>query len=216
MPNPRIETRAQKQRRRRKSLKATETSVGRRNEEESPSRLDEMIDRLKAKHPWSEASIEASTERGAYVSGYVRGQPIEAVIARKLGGELVLRHSVKGQADIEKLVCAGLPLAAFESMRRSGRFTPEELQEVIPRRTLRHRRDRGERLKADESDKAVRLLRIQTLADQVFGDTGKADKWLRRPMAAFDGKKPIQLAVTEAGVRVVEAHLDKIAWGAAA
>jgi len=62
----------------------------------------------------------------------------------------------------------------------------------------------------------VRLLRIQTLAEDTFGDRDKASRWLRRPLAALDGETPLDVAQTETGARVIETVLAKIAWGAAA
>lgn len=141
---------------------------------------------------------------------------IETVIARKLGGKRVLGRTVRSAADIERLVRAGLPVAAFKVIEDSRRFSARELSAVIPARTLRHRGERRQPLNQEESDRAVRLLRVQTLAEQTLGNDEKADKWLRRPLAALDGEKPIGLATTEAGARVVESLLEKIAWGAAA
>ena len=73
---------------------------------------------------------------------------------------------------------------------------------VIPQRTWRHR--------------AVRLLRIQTLAEETFGSKEKADLWLQRTLAELGGETPLVVARTETGARVIETILGKIAWGAAA
>jgi putative toxin-antitoxin system antitoxin component (TIGR02293 family) len=69
---------------------------------------------------------------------------------------------------------------------------------------------------ADESDGSARLPRIQTIAEQVFGVEGKADIWLRQPLAELSGETPAAVARTEAGARRIETILGKIAWGAAA
>lgn len=68
----------------------------------------------------------------------------------------------------------------------------------------------------EESDRAVRLLRTQTLAEDAFGSKEKANTWLRRPLAVLNGDTPLDIAQTEAGARVIETILAKIAWGAAA
>ena len=68
----------------------------------------------------------------------------------------------------------------------------------------------------DESDRAIRLLRVQTVAEETFGGKEKADTWLRRPLAELGGEPPLDIAQTEAGARRVETILAKIAWGAAA
>lgn len=62
---------------------------------------------------------------------------------------------------------------------------------------------------------AERRLRIQTLAEDTFGDGAKAHRWLRHPLAELLGETPLTVAQTEAGAKAVEAILEKIAWGAA-
>ena len=62
----------------------------------------------------------------------------------------------------------------------------------------------------------MRLMRIQALTEDVFGDVEKANRWLREDLAILDGKAPLEVARTETGGRVVEQILAKIDWGAAA
>jgi putative toxin-antitoxin system antitoxin component (TIGR02293 family) len=87
---------------------------------------------------------------------------------------------------------------------------------VIPQRTRRHRTQKAQPLTVDESDRAVRLLRILSLAEQTFEGTEKANRWLRKNLAELGGETPLATAQTETGARVVESILGKIAWGAAA
>lgn len=137
-------------------------------------------------------------------------------VARKLGGRPVLGRVVRSQADLALAVRARLPLAALKGLVQAG-LTEQEIERfVIPQRTRRHRADRKQPLTIDESDRAVRLLRIQTVAEDTFGDKEKAAVWLRRPLAELDRETPLDVAQTEAGVRVIETILGKIAWGAAA
>ncbi|MCA1939809.1 MAG: DUF2384 domain-containing protein [Caenispirillum bisanense] len=142
--------------------------------------------------------------------------PVEAVIATKLGGEKVLHTHVRGLGDLARVVGEGLPLDVLDHMRASGRFREGELSRILPARTAQHRRASRRGLTPEESDKAVRLLRIQTLAEQTFGSVDKADRWLRRPLRALDDQEPLRVAETEAGGRLVERLLVGIAWGAAA
>jgi putative toxin-antitoxin system antitoxin component (TIGR02293 family) len=74
----------------------------------------------------------------------------------------------------------------------------------------------GIALTIEESDRVVRLTRIQSLAEDVFGDQEKANRWLREKLAILDGKPPLEVAQTETGARVIEQILAKIDWGAAA
>lgn len=87
---------------------------------------------------------------------------------------------------------------------------------MIHPRTRRHRAQRSQPLTVDESDRAVRVLRIQSLAEDCFEDAGRASRWLRRGLAELGGETPLDIAQTEAGARLFETILGKIAWGAAA
>lgn len=137
-------------------------------------------------------------------------------VARKLGGQSVLGRVVRSQADLALAVRNRLPLSALRGLSQAG-MTEQEIEAfVIPQRTRRHRADRQQPLTVDESDRAVRLLRVQSLAEQTFGDQEKANRWLRRPLIELGGETPLVVAQTEAGARVIETILGKIAWGAAA
>lgn len=137
-------------------------------------------------------------------------------VARKLGGRTVLGAVVRSQADLALAVRNRLPLSALKGLTLAGLSEQEIERFVIPQRTRRHRADKNQPLTIDESDRAVRLLRVQTLAEETFGDKEKANRWLRRPLAELRGEPPLDIAQTEAGARVIETILGKIAWGAAA
>ena len=137
-------------------------------------------------------------------------------VARKLGGKPVLGRNVRSQADLALAVRRRLPLIALKGLAQAG-LTEHEIERfVIPQRTRRHRADKKQPLTIEESDRAVRLLRIQTVAEDTFGSKEKANVWLRRPLSELNGETPLDIAQTEAGARVIETILAKIAWGAAA
>jgi putative toxin-antitoxin system antitoxin component (TIGR02293 family) len=94
------------------------------------------------------------------------------------------------------------------------RFASAEIEElVIPRRTLARRRSAASKLTPDEADRAIRLARIQTEADRVFGDPERASGWLRTPNSSLSGRAPLQLLKTEAGTKVVSDMIIRIAHG---
>jgi len=137
-------------------------------------------------------------------------------VARKLGGQSVLGRNVRSQADLALAVRHRLPLMALKGLVQAGLSEQEIERFVIPQRTRRHRAEKQQPLTMDESDRAVRLLRIQTVAEDTFGNKEKANTWLRRPIAELNSETPLVIAQTDAGARVVETILAKIAWGAAA
>lgn len=144
-------------------------------------------------------------------------EPIIAVVYGKLGGKSALGVEIASEADLARVVSHRIPLRALAYVQRNGFFSAAELQHfVIPARTRRHRQVKKERLTIDESDRLVRLARIQALAEDVFADSVKANRWLREPLGELSGTPPLELAQTEVGARVVEQILAKIDWGAAA
>jgi putative toxin-antitoxin system antitoxin component (TIGR02293 family) len=137
-------------------------------------------------------------------------------IARKLGGRSVLGTVVRSQVDLALAVSNRLPLTALKGLSSAGLSEQEIERFVIPQRTRRHRADKKQPLTIEESDRAVRLLRVQTLAEDTFNSNDKANLWLRRPLMELGGQTPLVVAQTETGARVIETILGKIAWGAAA
>lgn len=136
--------------------------------------------------------------------------------ASKLGGPEMLGARVRTEADLARVIERGLPTGAIDALKGHGITEKEAAKFVIPRRTLGHRRAKGQALSVEESDRAVRLARILALAEATFAKPEKAMTWLRRPSAPLDDRAPLDVAGTDAGARVIENLLARIAWGAAA
>ncbi len=167
-----------------------------------------MRARPRAHRPASVATGLAGAGRGPMTV-------VEAVYAM-LGGEKLLGTVVSSDADLVRVVRNRIPLAVLSRIGNLGFSEPEIDRLIIPARTRRHRASKREPLTVEESDRAVRLMRVQALSEQAFANTDKANRWLRQPLAALDGLTPLDAARTETGARVVERILAGIAWGAAA
>lgn len=61
----------------------------------------------------------------------------------------------------------------------------------------------------------MRITRIRAIAEDVFGDAEKANRWLREGLGILGGQTPLEVAHTDSGARVVEQILARIDWGAA-
>src|ERR1019366_10093385 len=110
-------------------------------------------------------------------------QPVIETVFRKLGGQDVLGQKVTSEADLARLVHRRIPLRALIYVKRGG-FSDKEIGRfVIPERTQRHRKAKRQPLTVEESDRVVRLTRIQALTEDVFGDAEKANRWLREKLA---------------------------------
>lgn len=126
---------------------------------------------------------------------------------------LGLGGPVSSETDLALIVGAGLDVATLDRLAAVGFERRELFELVIPQRTLTHRKNRGEPLSAEESDRAVRLARVSALAERVFANHDKAWRWLRRPTPIFDARAPMELLATETGARAVEEELYRIDEG---
>ena len=118
------------------------------------------------------------------------------------------------ELELARLIAEGVPVPVLASVVERGILTRDEVTRlIIPRRTLAHRKRRGERLSADESDRLVRVLHLHDVALRTFDDAEKATAWLRSPNRALSGEKPLELIVTSTGARVVEDALLRIEHG---
>lgn len=120
---------------------------------------------------------------------------------------------VSDEALIDR-VRSGLPFTALEAIATRFEIPQERLLRVLdlPLRTL-VRRKKGRRLKADESDRLVRVALIATLAEEVLGSRERAIAWLQKPNRALRGKNPLERLDTTIGEQQVEQLLFRIAHG---
>lgn len=135
-------------------------------------------------------------------------------VAERLGGQRVLKRVVESDFDLLEAIEVGLPIAAVESVIRDGTFTASEIHDlVLPRRTFTHRKQKGQSLTAEESDRLTRAVRIAGRAEEAIGDEEKAGRWLRKPNRALLGKRPLDLLESDVGARMVEQVLGRIEYG---
>ena len=123
---------------------------------------------------------------------------------------------IHSEADLAAAVDKKLPVRSVKLLVQSGLSDNEVYQIVVPRRTLAHRVAKHQTLSRDESDRAVRLARITSLAEKVFGDREAALRWLRKSKRRFNGRRPLDMLATETGAHLVEEMLYQIDDGMAA
>jgi putative toxin-antitoxin system antitoxin component (TIGR02293 family) len=114
--------------------------------------------------------------------------------------------------ELAEIVEQGLPTANLDVLKAKG-LTFAEMNAIIPSRTLKHRKARGENLSAEETERAVRVASIIRLAEKVFGKHEKAMGWLRMTNNRLGDRTALSLLTTESGGRVVESMLWGIAEG---
>src|ERR1700744_5862701 len=117
------------------------------------------------------------------------------------------------ESEILRIVEGRLAASVVQRLAALGLERPEIDTIVIPSRTLQHRRSRREKLTVEESDRVLRVIRVLSLAESVYGDRKRALAWLRNPHPRLDGRIPLSLLKTDTGGRIVEELLIQIDEG---
>jgi len=135
-------------------------------------------------------------------------------IAETLGGRLVLKEHLADYTAVINRARAGLPFAALDAVGKRYAIPLATLARVVgvPARTLA-RRKKERRLRADESDRLLRLARVAAAAEDVLGAQDNAGRWLQKPNRALGGVVPLDLLDTDLGAEEVVAILGRIAHG---
>ena len=141
---------------------------------------------------------------------------LAAAAAEQLGGADAIGCPVRTDADLARAVEIGFALDTIDELRMRGVTNAEIGRLIIKSRTLSHRKANRRRLTVEESDRAARLARTLALAEITFADQAKADRWLHKSLSSLGGRTPIDLMRSDAGTRIVEELLSRIAWGAPA
>lgn len=133
-------------------------------------------------------------------------------MAANPGLSLYIGISPASDFALAEAVENGLPTKNLDLLRENG-LTFTEMAAVIPHRTLKHRKARGENLTPEETERAVRVASTIALANKVFGNPEKAMRWLRGKDDRLADRTPLSMLKTEAGGKVVASMLIGIAEG---
>ena len=117
------------------------------------------------------------------------------------------------EGEILRIVEGRLAPSVIKRLGALGLERSEIDSVVIPSRTLQHRRSRREKLTVEESDRVLRVIRVLSLSEAVYGSRERALAWLRKPHARVDGRTPLSLLKTDTGSRIVEELLIQIDEG---
>ncbi|CAK4073986.1 MULTISPECIES: antitoxin Xre/MbcA/ParS toxin-binding domain-containing protein [Vibrio] len=120
--------------------------------------------------------------------------------------------SIDNELDLSNLVRDGVDPSVINTLMEHG-FNKQELNWVIPSRTLSHRVSKAEKLTRDESAKIIRAARLTAQAVAVFGNEQKANNWLSKPKKKLEGRTPKEAMQDEFGASIVEQLLLRIESG---
>ena len=108
---------------------------------------------------------------------------------------------------------AGLSFRAVLNLQKALDVPMQRVASVLgmSRATL-HRRKLQGKIDQEESEKLVRYQRLLKKAEDVFGDSESARKWLTYPQAGLGKAVPLDFAKTEIGAREVENLLGRLEY----
>jgi putative toxin-antitoxin system antitoxin component (TIGR02293 family) len=84
---------------------------------------------------------------------------------------------------------------------------------VSTRTFQRQRQAPRKRMSAEQSGRTWKFAEILSRATEVFGSQEAAEEWLERPAIGLEQQRPIDLLSTPPGTRLVEEHLERMAFG---
>ena len=119
--------------------------------------------------------------------------------------------AVVAHQDIQR----GLAFQEVEAFQHRSQLPLSAIQRVslLPPRTWQRRKSEG-RLKAVESDRLWRLVRLFEKAAELFeGDSAAASAWFQQPVEGLGGHTPLELSETEVGAREVEELIGRLEHG---
>jgi putative toxin-antitoxin system antitoxin component (TIGR02293 family) len=134
---------------------------------------------------------------------------VSARVMARVGS--ILHIGLKTPLDVVRVSREGIVTSAVDLLVDQG-FNRRDLDWIIPLRTLTHRREKGQKLTTDETERWLRAAKISALAQEVVG-AEKAMAWLNKPRKIFDGLSAMELIKTEPGASLVEETLIQLDEG---
>jgi len=127
----------------------------------------------------------------------------------------ILKINVTSYSDCDQLIREGIPWESVSEVKKSLKLKDEEVARILDmsERTLSRLRRSKKRLSASAGDRLYRLIRIFSLAREVFEDDKAARDWLQQPQVGLGGRIPLDFIRTEAGAREVEDLLGRMEYG---
>ena len=153
-------------------------------------------------------------EEAASVDDFIAANRVAAL----LGGDGVLVRSPTGPLETHDLLAHGLPGEALtyliDHLVVLQRTASLEKAIGISLRTFQRRKDAPEKaLSADQSGRAWKFAEILAKASEIFGSQEDAERWLGLPALGLEGRRPLDLLASPAGVALVEDLLTRLEYG---
>lgn len=123
----------------------------------------------------------ASTEGPTLIEKLVFPRYVVAEVYRRMERKLDLK-GIRTDEDIGWAVWRRLPVTAIEGLTLHGMAEKEVYRLIVSRRALAAHREKHEPLTCEESDRAMRIVGLISMAEWAFDDDVAAGQWLRDPL----------------------------------
>lgn len=109
----------------------------------------------------------------------------------------------------------GLEARYFTALQKHSGFRKDELAGFvgIDPKTVDNYRNSKKKFKSDAAEKLLKLHRLFSLGDELFGTTAEFMDWLEIPSPGLENKRPVELLHSISGISEVEKQLMRIAHG---
>lgn len=146
------------------------------------------------------------------------GTDAAVAAANLLGGQSTLRRPVGSTLDAHELILEGLPSRALvhllDRLQVLDRRTSLEGALGMSLRTFQRKKDAAVvRLSREQSGRAWVFAEILARTTALLGSQSEAERWLETPALALDGRRPLDLLTTPAGVELVGDLLTRLEYG---
>jgi putative toxin-antitoxin system antitoxin component (TIGR02293 family) len=127
----------------------------------------------------------------------------------------ILKTNFISYSECDRIIRKGIPWESASDIKKELNLTDGELARIldVSERTLSRLRQAKKRLSASTGDRLYRLIRVYSLAREVFEDKEAARDWLHQPQVGLGGRVPLDFIQTEAGAREVEDLLGRMEYG---
>lgn len=138
---------------------------------------------------------------------------------RLLGGEEIMKTSVRNTLDIHDLIVQGVPSNSllYLAERVGILSTGDVLNKAtgVRIRTLQGRKADGRKvaLSAEQGSRAWRFAEVFTRTMDVLGSQDAAEAWLLEPAIGLENRSPIDLLTSAAGAKAVADYLTRLEYG---
>jgi len=141
----------------------------------------------------------------------------QSKIREELGQDPWLGTALEwNDADADRHIREGIPIGLATHLQSLLDLSNEEAAQLLlgrSRSTYSRYRNDGRLLQGAKAERTVRFARIIALSAETVGSIREAVKWMRERIYGLGGEKPIELAETEPGARMVRNLLHRTQHG---